>query len=95
MPRLRRQARRRRERPQLAIGVWKWLRDSTVWDSLDDGTKWDTFFLAGGSIDDPKFWKPITRAVEAGEIEVSETKKHCDGDPPLLPSRNEFEVSHS
>ena len=55
-------------------------RTALPWDSLDEGTKWDTFFLAGGSIDDPKFWKPIIRAVEAGEIEVSETKQHCQGD---------------
>jgi hypothetical protein len=95
MPRLRRQARQKRQRQQLAIGVWRWLRDGTAWESLDDGTKWDTFFLAGGLVDDQKFWEPIIAAVEAGELEISETKQHCQGDPPLLPSRNEREVSRS
>jgi hypothetical protein len=89
MPRLRRQGRRRRERPQLAIGVWRWLQSGGEnWETLDEGTKWDTWMLTDGRIFDPEFWERVIAAVEAGEIEISTTKEHCQWDPPLFPPQH-------
>jgi hypothetical protein len=96
MPRLRRQARQRRARPQLAAGVWEYLQGKKTYEKLDEGTKWDLLLLEGNVVnqwippDGPpnrveRFWDRIVAAVEAGDIEVSPEKKHCVGDQPLIP----------
>jgi hypothetical protein len=93
MPRLRRQARQRRERPQLNTAVWEWLKAGRpATETLADTTRWDIFFLDADEPHKETFWKLIYRAVLDGEIELSETKMHCQGDARLLPSRNECGV---
>jgi len=87
MPRLRRAARERRTRPELAQGVWEWLR-GCPYDDLPEGNKWDLLILETHEHDIDAFWDAIYAAVESGEIAVSPTKQHCFGDRPLLPSRN-------
>ena len=88
MPRLRRQARERRARPELARGVWEWLQ-GRPYDDLPDGNKWDLFMLEMHEQDLEAFWDRVYAAVEAGKLAISETKKHCLGDEPLLPSHND------
>jgi hypothetical protein len=78
----------------LARGVWEWLQ-GRAYDDLPDGNKWDIFILEMNEHDLTAFWDRVYAAVEAGELEISETKQHYMGDPPLLPSRNECEVSRS
>ena len=74
--------------------VWEWLKEGRpAEETLADATRWDIFFLDADEPHKDTFWKRIYRAVLDGEIEVSETKMHCQGDARLLPSRNEFEVS--
>jgi hypothetical protein len=79
MPRLRRAARERRQRPQLAAGVWEWLQGKP-YEQLSIGTKWDLLILPSRR----EYWKRIREAVANGEIEVSEDKIHCVGDEPPL-----------
>ena len=82
MPRLRRAARQRRQRPQLAAEVWEWLQGKP-YESLQTGTKWDLLVLPSCDRD----WRERVReAVEAGEIEISADKIHRMGDEPLLPA---------
>ena len=96
MPRLRRAAMKRRERPQLNAAVWEWLKSGMAdTETLSDATRWDIFFLDADEKDADSFWTRIHQAVLDGEIEVSETKMHCQGDPPLLPSGNESDLSRS
>jgi hypothetical protein len=83
MPRLRRSARERRQRPQLALEVWQWLADGKPYESLQTGTKWDLLVLPSHD----HHWRDRVReAVENGEIEVSADKIHRMGDEPLLPA---------
>ena len=91
MPRLRRQARQRRTRPELARGVWEWLQ-GRAYDDLPEGNKWDLFLLEMNQDDPERFWDRAYAAVEAGELAISDTKEHCFGDESLFPSR--MNVSH-
>ena len=95
MPRLRRQARQKRARPQLAIGVWEWLEGKKTREELPQSTHWDIFVLqkepGKWRYTEPpdnrveRFWDRIVGAVKAGDLEVSETKVHEFADPPLFP----------
>jgi hypothetical protein len=83
MPRMRRSAIERRQRPQLALEVWQWLAEGKPYESLQTGTKWDLLVLPSHDRD----WRDrICEAVEAGEIEISADKIHRMGDEPLLPA---------
>jgi hypothetical protein len=83
MPRMRRAAIERRQRTQLALGVWQWLQGA-AYESLSQGTKWDLLILTTHERDACAFWRRICEAVESGEIEVSLDKVHRAGDEPLL-----------
>jgi hypothetical protein len=85
MPRLRRQARQKRIRPQLAAGVWAWLQGKKTYEELPEDNKFDLLILTTGVRSEKKFWDRITAAVKAGEVEISEEKEHYSADPPLLP----------
>ena len=62
MPRLRRAARERRTRPELAQGVWEWLR-GRPYDDLAEGNKWDLLILETHEHDIDAFWDAIYAAV--------------------------------
>src|ERR1035438_170565 len=96
MPRLRRQARQKRARAQLAVGIWEWLQGKKTYEELDEETKWNKFVLEGPVIhhwippDGPpdrveRFWDKVVAAVEAGEIEVSAEMQHYCFESPLIP----------
>jgi hypothetical protein len=80
MPRMRRAALARRERPQLAAEVWEWLQGKP-YESLQTGTKWDLLVLPSHDRD---WCDRVRQAVENGEIELSADKIHRMGDEPLL-----------
>jgi hypothetical protein len=81
MPRMRRAALERRQRPQLALGVWQYVSGQKTYEELPVGTKWDILVLGRGG---REYWERLREAVENGEIEVSEDKIHCISDEPLL-----------
>jgi hypothetical protein len=83
MPRMRRAAIERRQRPQLALGVWQYITGEKTYEELSVGTKWDLLMLPNG----PEYWERVLQAVESGQIEVSEDKIHRIDDEPLLPER--------
>lgn len=85
MPRLRRQARAKRERPQLAAGVWEWLEGKKTYEELPEENKFDLLILTTGVNNEEEFWARITAAVKAAEIEISTDKAHYSADPPLIP----------
>jgi hypothetical protein len=86
MPRMRRAARERSHRPQLALGVWEWLRSGRQgYESLPVATRWDIFILNGAD-DWGGFWTAVIKAVENDDLEVSPDKVHKVGDPPLVPA---------
>jgi hypothetical protein len=80
MPRLRRAARERRQRPQLALGVWQYISGQKTYDKLSVATKWDLLVLPGGR----EYLERLREAVENDELEISEEKIHCMSDAPLL-----------
>jgi len=88
MPRLRRAALHRRERPQLNEEVWRWLLGHKSNGELGEDTKWDIFMLENYPLqrDLDAFWNRVRQAVHAGEIEVSPEKVHRMGDPQLVTS---------
>jgi hypothetical protein len=92
MPRLRRAARQRRERPQIAAGLWEWVRGAKGYNELPEENKWDWLILSAplrGSSDTAEFWKRVRRGVANGTIQVSPDKQHYMSDAPLveLPQR--------
>lgn len=95
MPRLRRAARQRRQKPQLAAEIWEWLCGRKSYDELAVATKFELLILEGPAVnqwnppDGPpdrveQFWERVRQAVEEGKIEVSATKEHFAWDQPLI-----------
>jgi hypothetical protein len=83
MPRMRRTAIEKRQKPQLALGVWEHL-NGKPYEELSVGTKWDLLVLPTCEPNESAFWKRIREAVENGELEVAVDKVHRIGDPPLV-----------
>ena len=81
MPRMRRAALARRERPQMAAEVWAWLQGKP-YESLQTGTKWDLLVLPSH---DRNWRERIREAVAAGQIAIDVDKIHRMSDPPLIP----------
>jgi hypothetical protein len=79
MPRLRRAARERRQRPQLALGVWQVISGQKTYEELTERDKWNYLILRG----DAAYWARIREAVADGSIEISAEKDHYANDPPL------------
>lgn len=81
MPRMRRSARERRQRPRLAVGVWEYITGQKSYEELSLGTKWDVLVLGRGG---REYWDRLREAVENGDLVVSDEKIHRMGDEPLL-----------
>jgi hypothetical protein len=81
MPRLRRKALERRQRPQLNEEIWQLETGRKSYDQLSQLAKWSHLVLPC----DRKYWDGVLEKVEAGEIEVVVDVVHRIGDAPLLP----------
>jgi hypothetical protein len=81
MPRLRRRAIDRRQRPQLSLGAWEYLTRRKDYDDLSISQRWDLLLLP---VHNPVWRDRILAAVEAGDIEVSADKIHLIGDAAVL-----------
>ena len=100
MPRLRRSARaRRRERPKLDAGIWKWLQSGRPYIDphgiSDQHLFWSHFLLSGEPVHWHArwtwetdhvglFWDLVEAKVERGGIEVVDYYLHRAGDAPLV-----------
>ena len=90
MPRLRKAARLKRERPKLAPGIWEWLAGKKTFEELDEMSKVEILVLETPHREIRKFWDRVRQAVLDGDLEVSPDAKHYLGDQ-LLPT-NEKEA---
>ena len=87
MPRLRRAALHRRQRPQLNEQIWLWLQGKKSYDELPEANKWDYFVVTRGHFrNESEYWVRVHQAVLNGEIEVSPDKVHYMDDAPLVVS---------
>ena len=85
MPRLRRAALHRRQRPQLNEQIWLWLQGKKSYDELPEANKWDYFVVTRGHFrNESEYWDRVHQAVLNGEIEVSPDKVHYATDAPLV-----------
>jgi hypothetical protein len=83
MPRMRRAAIKRRQKPQLALGVWEWLQGKP-YETLSQGTKWDLLILTTRERDACKFWRRVREAVLSDELEVSPDVLHRAGEAAVI-----------